>query len=227
MPRPQLLTRTFASPACVSQIPFGPPPASALVPGGASNSAKIARMKLILQAMQLSRENRLAYQEIQIAQCHIRARADHLQRSPGQPAQVDHALPRRAGEIEYKGRHRLKTKPPPRLLGVDFAVEAMPAARLIKCKIVRLAEQQRELHRLVIAHGLDRRVECDAGVAAATAVRPGRNAADSADVQFAPVPGDGAKENADVTGETPWKTVAGGRVDEHAQVGIGPLDVTP
>jgi hypothetical protein len=60
IPRPHLLTRTFASPACVSQIPYGPPPASALVAGIASNAAKIARMKLNLQVIHLSGENRLA-----------------------------------------------------------------------------------------------------------------------------------------------------------------------
>jgi hypothetical protein len=87
---------------------------------------------------------------------------------------------------------------------------------------VRLAEQQRELDRVVVAYGLDRRVQRDAGVTVAPAVFAGHDAADAADVNLASVKGDGPEVNPDVTGET-----AGRRLDQHAQVGVGPFDVSP
>src|ERR1700726_419880 len=40
IPGPHLLTRTFASPACVSQIPAGPPTAWAFAGAAANNAAK-------------------------------------------------------------------------------------------------------------------------------------------------------------------------------------------
>ena len=91
-------------------------------------------------------------------------------RSPGQTAEVDDALTRGAPEIEYKRRHCFEANFAAGLLGLDFAGEGMPAARLIECEIVRLAEQQRELDGFVIAHGLDGRTERDAGIAAAATV---------------------------------------------------------
>ena len=48
------------------------------------------------------------------------------------------------GEIEHVWRHRFEADPSPRLLGIDLALERMPAARLVECEIVRFAEQQRE-----------------------------------------------------------------------------------
>jgi hypothetical protein len=86
-------------------------------------------------------------------------------RSPGQAAKVDGPLPRRAAEIEYEGRQRLEPNATFGLFGVDFTCEGMPAARFIKCKIVRLAEQQREMDGFVVADGLYRSVERDAGIA--------------------------------------------------------------
>src|SRR6202022_2207983 len=57
---------------------------------------------------------------------------------------------------------------------------------------------------------------------AAPAIRAGRNTADAADVEFAPVPADGPEVNSDMTGKT-----ARGRVNQHAQVGVGPFDLAP
>src|ERR1700716_1629290 len=119
--------------------------------------------------------------------------ADHAPNSPGQPANVDSPLPRGAAEIEYKGRQRLKANAAFGLFGVDFTCEGMPAARSIKCRIVRLAEQQRELDGFVVAHGLHRGVERNAGIALSAAVGASGETADAADVEFAPVPDHGAE----------------------------------
>jgi hypothetical protein len=54
-----LLTRTFASPACVNQMPLTSPPACALAAGAASNAVKTARTKPNLQAMNRSGETGL------------------------------------------------------------------------------------------------------------------------------------------------------------------------
>src|ERR1700692_837351 len=51
MPPPHLLTRTLASPACVSQIPLTSPPDCALAIGAASNSAGVVTIKLNLHAI--------------------------------------------------------------------------------------------------------------------------------------------------------------------------------
>src|ERR1700733_3632175 len=82
-------------------------------------------------------------------------------RSPGQTAEGDDALPRGASEIEYKRRHCFEANFAAGLLDVDFAGEGMPAARLIECEIVRLAEQQRELDGFVMAPVVDGRTEGD------------------------------------------------------------------
>ena len=109
-------------------------------------------------------------------------------RSPRQAAEVDDALPRRPLDVVDKGRHRLEANLSFRLLGIDFTGKGMPAAGLIEGEIVRLAEQQRKPDVLAIAHGLDRRVERDAGIAAAATVGTGRDTADAADVKFVSVP---------------------------------------
>jgi hypothetical protein len=51
MPPLHLLTRTLASPACVSQIPLTSPPDCALAIGAASNSAKVVTIKPNLHAI--------------------------------------------------------------------------------------------------------------------------------------------------------------------------------
>ena len=59
----------------------------------------------------------------------------------------------------------------------------VPAARLIEGEIMRFAEQKRELNGFVVAHGLDGRIERDAGIAAAATIGAGRDAADAADIE--------------------------------------------
>src|SRR5258706_7885816 len=156
--------------------------------------------------------------------CNAISKADHRREawSPGQPAEVDDALPRRPLDVVDKGRHRLEANSSFRLLGIAFAVKGTPAAGLIEGKIVRLAEEEGKLDVFAIAHGLDRRVECDAGVAAAATVRAGRDTTDAADVKFASVPGYVAEVNADVT-----RKAVRGRFDHHTQVGMGPPYVAP
>ena len=98
----------------------------------------------------------------------------------------------------------------------------MPAARLVEREIVLFAEQDREAHRLVGAHGLDCGIKGEAGIAAAAAVLAGHDAADAADMDLVGVPVDGAEIDADMAGEP-----ALGRIDQHAQVGVRPFDVAP
>src|SRR5882672_3827294 len=54
IPAPHLLTRTLASPACVSQMPVTSPPAWACAPGTASSAVNSAMMKPNRQAMEFS-----------------------------------------------------------------------------------------------------------------------------------------------------------------------------
>src|SRR5262249_55227986 len=108
------------------------------------------------------------------------------------------------------------------LLAIDLAGEGMPAARLVKCEIVLLAEQQGEAHRLVGAHGCDGRPEREAGIAPAAAVLAGHDAADAADMDPVPVPADRAEIDADMAG----KPVVG-RIDQHAQIRMRPFDMAP
>jgi len=59
----------------------------------------------------------------------------------GKSAQVDGTQPRCAAlEIENEGRHDLEADSSARLLGIDVAVEGLPAARPVEFEIVRLAE---------------------------------------------------------------------------------------
>src|SRR6185503_7234479 len=62
MPPPHLLTRTRASPAWVCQTPVGSPAPCARAEGAAKNVAAIAMRRAVLQAMNHSFENRLAWQ---------------------------------------------------------------------------------------------------------------------------------------------------------------------
>ena len=125
-------------------------------------------------------------------------------------------------EVKDEGRHLCEAQLAVRLFDIDVASEGLPAARLIKFEIVRFAKQKRELCGIVIAHGLHGGVERDARIAVASAISPGRDPADAADVNASAVPADGAKENADMAGKA---TV--GRLDHHAQIGIGPFDMAP
>src|SRR6516165_3998563 len=143
--------------------------------------------------------------------------------SPGQSAEVDGTLARRPPpEIKDKGRHYCEAQLAVWLLDIDVAAKGLPAARLIKFEIVRFAKQKRELRGIVIAHGLNSGVERDAGIAAASAISPGRNPADATDVNASAIPAYAAKENPDMAGKA---TV--GRLDHHAQIGIGPFDMAP
>ena len=99
-------------------------------------------------------------------------------------------------------RHRLEANSSTGLLGIDLALERMPAARLVERLIVRLAEQHRKAHRLVVAHGPDRGVQRQRGIAAPPAICPRRNAADAADLDLAPVPDGVAEVDADMAGKT-------------------------
>src|ERR1700722_17488772 len=112
-------------------------------------------------------------------------------RSPGQTAEVDDALTRGAPEIEYKRRHCFEANFAAGLLGVDFAGEGMPAARLIKCEIVRFAEQQRERDGFVCAHVVVPPTGRAAALPGAATVGGGQTPADAADLKLASIPGDG------------------------------------
>src|SRR5205807_1075787 len=92
----------------------------------------------------------------------------------------------------------------------------------VEGKIVRLAEQYRETHRVVGAHGLHGRVEREARIAAAAAILTGHDAADAADMDVMAVPVDGTEVDAGVAGKP-----ALGRVDQHAQIGMRPDDMAP
>jgi hypothetical protein len=59
-PPPHLLTRTFASPAWVSQIPLTSTPDCALAAGAANNAASMATTKPNLQAIGFPKKSRLA-----------------------------------------------------------------------------------------------------------------------------------------------------------------------
>src|ERR1700738_567830 len=59
-PSPHLLTRTWAPPAWVSQMPVASPPAWACAPGAASSAVSMAMMKPNRQAMEISPKNRSA-----------------------------------------------------------------------------------------------------------------------------------------------------------------------
>src|SRR3981189_2261514 len=110
--------------------------------------------------------------------------------SPGQAAQVDGTLPRRAPEVVHIGRDRFKTNPSFGLIGVDLAVERLPAASHVKRRVVRFAKQQRKIGGALILQCLNGRIERNAGVSAAPGVLAGQNAADTAGPGLAPIPFD-------------------------------------
>ena len=114
-----------------------------------------------------------------------------------------------------------------RLLGIDLAGERVPAARLVERDIMRFAEQQRELHRFVVAHGLDRGVERQAGIALPPAVLAGRNPADAADLDLAAVPGGVAEVDADMAGEAARRAPRSARGGRHGPTRRGPMAAFP
>src|SRR3954451_18249958 len=120
------------------------------------------------------------------------------QGSPGQAAEIDSAECRRADDVADIGRHVSEADPPLRLLAIDLALEGEPAAGFVERDIVRLAEQQREADRLVGAHGMHRGIDRHGRIAAAAPILPRADAADAADVNLLPVPGDGTKIDADM-----------------------------
>src|ERR1700761_6562064 len=100
--------------------------------------------------------------------------------SPGQPAEVKRPQRRRVPlQILYERRHRLEADPAGGLLDIDRSGKRSPASRLIEFEIVRLAKKQRELRRVVVAHGTDRRVDRDAGKTLATAIGTCRDLANA------------------------------------------------
>src|ERR1700704_3144062 len=73
-----LLTRTFASPACVSQIPVGLPPVCAFAGAAPSNAVKIAMMKPNLQAIESPKKAGLHNSKSNLCNAMPAALADHL-----------------------------------------------------------------------------------------------------------------------------------------------------
>src|ERR1700750_2484047 len=107
---------------------------------------------------------------------------------------------------------------------MDLALESTPAARLVECIIMCLAEQQREAHRLVVAQGPDRGVERHRGVAASAAILAGRDAADAADMDRAAVPERITEMDADMAGKPGQGSVLR-RVAQQRHIVFGPFDV--
>ncbi len=89
----------------------------------------------------------------------------------------------------------------------------MPAARLVERLVVRLAEQQREPHRLVVAHGLDRGVERERWH---SRVRRQSGRVETPPMppisHLAPVPGDVRKIDADMAGKPRFGRVLGASI---------------
>src|SRR6266481_359384 len=118
---------------------------------------------------------------------------------PGQAAEVDGAPTRCAPEVVNIGCDRGEACAPTGLLGVDLAVERLPATSLVKRRVVRFAEQQREIDRAFVFHRLHSSLERDAGISA-TPERPrGRDPADAAGVHLASVPCHLTAKDADMT----------------------------
>ena len=181
-------------PACVSQMPLTSPPALRLGRPSAANNAAINRNDKAKSAShrQSSRKKQACIAAKTIVCNAIFAGARMTVRGhQGKPHRS--MVPCRGARARSKTKGAIASKRilPPGCSAVDFTAEGMPAARLIEREIMRLADQQRELTSFVIAHGPDRRIERDAGIAAAAAVLAGRNAADAADVNLAPVPDHG------------------------------------
>jgi hypothetical protein len=167
IPAPHRLTRIFASPAWVNQMPSGPPRTSALAGITAKKTASAAIAVQNLQAINLSGESRASIATNDISATPYRryvggfrrafwrrrtsARASGnglptsqllLQVSPGQAAQVDGAACWCAAlQIEDEGRHYLKADFPLGLFDENVSVKSMPATRLIELEILRLAEK--------------------------------------------------------------------------------------
>src|SRR5674536_357234 len=77
--------------------------------------------------------------------------------SPRQAAYVDGPLQRRALEAVDIGRDDVETHAALRLLGVDLALERLPAAVDVERDIVRFTKQQRKIARAFIFQGLNGR----------------------------------------------------------------------
>src|SRR5258708_34895054 len=96
----------------------------------------------------------------------------------------------------------------------------MPAACLVERDIVRLAEQHGEPDGFLVAHGLDRGAEREAGKPSTAAILAGRNAADTAGRYLAPAPHKGAEAETQMTGRTVLSRYNRGRAHPpHGRVG--------
>ena len=132
----------------------------------------------------------------------------------------------RAGEVEHERRHGVEADAPLRLLGIDLAREGMPAARLVECEIVAA-------RRTAARTGPPRGRAWSAPRRRARGwhsrgrgnPRGSQTPPMPPTFDLAPVPGDGAEVDADMAD----KSAAGfpRRLDQHAQIGMGPFDVTP
>src|SRR3981081_3148958 len=78
IPPLHLLTRTFASPACVSQIPVRLPRAGVFAGAAPSNAVKIAMMKPNLQAIESPKKAGLHNSKSNLCNAMPAALADHL-----------------------------------------------------------------------------------------------------------------------------------------------------
>src|ERR1700742_5088779 len=169
MPAPHLLTRTLASPACVSQIPLTSPPDCARA-GEMPAIANAARTRPKPQVINFKDENwevmNLVTAIWETPDCFRgqtrlatkRTRANGATRqSPGQAAEVNDAGLRRASpQVVGVGRHRLEPDAALfRLFGVDFALERFPAPRHVERHVVRFAKQQRKRSRALVLERLD------------------------------------------------------------------------
>src|SRR5262249_45102001 len=135
----------------------------------------------------------------------------YLAFSPRQAIEIDHALARRGLDVEYERRHQVEADATARLLAIDLTVEGLPAACTIERDVVILANQQHEAGGLIGFDGLYCCVERKRGIAATAAVLARHHAANAADMNAAPVPGDGAEINTNMTGEPALR-----RIDQHA-----------
>src|SRR5438477_5245667 len=120
------------------------------------------------------------------------------------------------------GRNCGEACAPVRLLGIDLPLERLPAAPLIKRRVVRFAKQQREIDRAFVFQRLHGSLECDAGIPAAPEGFAGRDPADAAGAHLASIPYDVAAKDADMAGE-----VTGLGAKEYPQVGMSELDLAP
>src|SRR6266478_1158232 len=96
------------------------------------------------------------------------------------------------------GRNCGEARAPVRLLGIDLPLERLPAAPLVKRRVVRFAKQQREIDRAFVSQRLHGSLERGAGVAAAPEGFTGRDPADAAGAHLASIPYYGAAKDADM-----------------------------